>query len=91
MFQAPRILAASSVLFALVACGGSGDSSSSASTTFTASSTAAFSTALVNDESVQATPSNLPSWAPDPDGKGADVKTLANLTPANACVTAVEL
>ncbi|HTL99029.1 MAG TPA: hypothetical protein VL181_09535 [Holophagaceae bacterium] len=88
MSHAPRVLAASSILLALVACGGGGDSSSSAQAGFTASSAAAFSTALVSDESVQATPSNLPSWAPDPEGKGADVKTLANLTPASSCVTA---
>jgi len=87
MFQASRVFVASSVLFTFVACGGSGDSSSS-QTGFSGSSAAAFATALVNDEGVQATPSNLPAWAPDPDGKGADVKTIANLAPANACVTA---
>ena len=87
MFRSARALPALPVLFALVACGG-GSSSNSSQPSFSGGSAAAFSTALANDESVQATPSSLPSWAPDPDGQNAEAKTIQNLTPANACVTA---
>lgn len=86
MFRATRVLPVPLTLLALVACGGGSSSDSKAG--FGASSTASFADALTNDEGVQATPSNLPLWAPDPDGKGADVRTVVNVVPPNACVTA---
>ncbi|MBS1784180.1 MAG: hypothetical protein JST24_01985 [Acidobacteria bacterium] len=86
MASSIRLLTASSLFFALVACGGG--SSSSASSGFTADSSAAFTEALVNGEGIQAAPSSLPSWAPDPSGSGADVKMAINPLPASSCVTA---
>lgn len=82
-----RLFAAPSLLLALVACGGNGSSSSS-SNGFTADSSAAFTEALVNGESMQGSPSALPSWAPDPGGSGAQVKIGFNPIPVSSCVSA---
>lgn len=86
MASSIRLFTASSLFFALVACGGG--ASSSASSGFTADSSAAFTEALVNGEGIQAAPSSLPSWAPDPSGSGADVKMAINPLPSSSCVTA---
>ncbi|MBS1766399.1 MAG: hypothetical protein JST05_03215 [Acidobacteria bacterium] len=85
MFRTTRLALACPVLFALVACGGSGSSSSQ--TSFNGSSAAGFAAALVNEEGDQPTTATLPAWAPDPDGQG-QVKTAINLSPStSSCVT----
>ncbi len=81
-----RLLSASSLLFALVACGGG--SSSASQSGFTGDSAAAFTEALVNGEAIQAAPSSLPAWAPDPGGSGANVKMAISPLTSASCVTA---
>ena len=80
------LVSAPVILFTLVACGGGGSSSSS--TGFTGAAAASFSTAVINEEGVQATSSTLPTWASDPSGSNPDVKMAMNLAPVSACVSA---
>lgn len=87
MSRSARLAPAPALLLALVACGGGGSSSSSAST-FTASSTASFTEAVINDESLQGSATALPAWAPDPEAQGAVARMAVNTTPPSACITA---
>lgn len=87
MIRSARFLPAPAVLLALVACGGSGSSSNAASG-FSASSTASFTEALLNDEGLQGSATALPAWAPDPEGQGATARMAVNTTPPSACITA---